>query len=323
MPAIQSMVRLRNLFGALVMWGGFAWWMSVIARSSESWTWMWWSFFGFYALAAVGVVWTYMTNRQDMRKLRKGLEDLRDHIDDTWESTSTHNPNYAIDKTMQEVKKEVDVYLRQYLQQNPLPGNMLAVENPATIMEEAATSYLAAKLGDLTRQLAKSSKAQKAAEDEVAPYIPLIPRGAIRLANRLRFNLHVAIQRGLVKGNDQSTENLDTARRIGKWTLLSDTWPELAWGIALNPALLARLEGAAAESRTALEGLLGESVKHKSQLREFLRHGTRMSGHEFELVHLEQEVKDVSAYPWPRGRPSEWWRVPGAPPGPSRELIAF
>ena len=61
------------------------------------------------------------------------------------------------------------------------------------------------------------------AEGEALKHLPLLPRNAKRLINRLRLLIFIAQERRLFV-----TDRKGTAERIGKWGVLCERWPELA-----------------------------------------------------------------------------------------------
>ena len=70
-------------------------------------------------------------------------------------------------------------------------------------------------------------------------YLPPRPRVAKRLVNQLRLLITVAQGRGLFDDVDNSE---DTARRLAKWCILCERWPDLSQAIQEDQSLLHDLE---------------------------------------------------------------------------------
>lgn len=137
---------------------------------------------------------------------------------------------------------------------------------------------------DLARQthrryISTRSALRAQAEQVIAEFFPPLPRGAKRMLNRLGFLLVVAWERDMFGGRP----SLDPAH-LGKWIVLQERWPELAWLIADDPNLMAVLEkgGDAATEVLGRAGMTGAS----SSLERFMAHPPRLGGLADRLVHF-------------------------------------
>jgi hypothetical protein len=79
------------------------------------------------------------------------------------------------------------------------------------------------------------------AYEEVIEHLPALPRNAKRLLNRLRLLLYIAHEKKMFGGTPALTP-----RHIGKWAVLRERWPELAFHFLSEPEQLAELETLAA-----------------------------------------------------------------------------
>jgi hypothetical protein len=79
------------------------------------------------------------------------------------------------------------------------------------------------------------------AYQEVIEHLPALPRNAKRMLNRLRLLLYIAHEKKMFGG----TPTL-TPRHVGKWVVLRERWPELAFHFLSAPEELADLESLAA-----------------------------------------------------------------------------
>jgi hypothetical protein len=113
----------------------------------------------------------------------------------------------------------------------------------AAVMESEAAKQGGTGLAShrLERFLTDDSILREQAESKILEYLPSMPRNAKRLLNHLRLLLVVASERRMLGG----TPSLEAAH-LGKWIVLLERWPELGWAVRADPALMQRLEQAAA-----------------------------------------------------------------------------
>ncbi len=120
------------------------------------------------------------------------------------------------------------------------PGGADADELLRTLVApEAVTPTLSNVVRESVQRalVGEESEVWKIAEAEARLHVPLLPRNAKRLVNRLRLLIYIAQARHMF-----AAEREPTARRIGKWAVLCERWPELAQVLAGDPALVGRLE---------------------------------------------------------------------------------
>lgn len=89
----------------------------------------------------------------------------------------------------------------------------------------------------IQRRLIDDSDVIREAQAEVMNYVEPFPRHAKRFLNRLRLLIFIAHERRMFGG-----EPYLSGRHIGKWTVLSERWPEVAQMLSLKPDLMSRLE---------------------------------------------------------------------------------
>jgi hypothetical protein len=130
--------------------------------------------------------------------------------------------------------------------------------------------------------VAIDSEARLQAEKEIVTHLAPLPRAAKRLVNRLRFVLHVS-QRKALLGTCLRPEE------IGKWSVLVERWPSLAWAINLDPGLLGTLELHSDSADGSLHDLVPEGVVPSTDdLEAFLKTGeTRLAEAAEALVYLQ------------------------------------
>ncbi len=120
------------------------------------------------------------------------------------------------------------------------PGGADPDEVMATLLApEAVTPTLSNVVRETVQRalVGEESEVWKTAEAEARLHVPLLPRNAKRLVNRLRLLIYIAQARHMFAGDRELT-----ARRIGKWAVLCERWPELAQVLAGETTLISRLE---------------------------------------------------------------------------------
>jgi hypothetical protein len=93
------------------------------------------------------------------------------------------------------------------------------------------------------RHLTDDSLYRTLAEEVVMPFVSPNPRAVKRMANRLRFQLSVAQGLGIL---DSDSDRM--AQLVGKWSLLTEWWPEVIARMRAGRLSLAALEAAARSS---------------------------------------------------------------------------
>lgn len=124
-----------------------------------------------------------------------------------------------------------------------------ADELEASVLERVTPGARAKDAGQvpqLVRQQVRSyliheSEQLKEVEGFIRVYAPRLPRGAKRMLNHARVLTRVAIDRGVLSGEDVTPEHL------GKWIVFSERWVELADRVKEEPAEMSELEAAARE----------------------------------------------------------------------------
>ena len=93
------------------------------------------------------------------------------------------------------------------------------------------------------KELAEN-KVMLESDELVYEYLPDRPRAAKRLLNQVRLTIVIALHRGLIRSRDVDDQR-ENAKRIAKWVILQERWPELALAAYSDVKAIARLEGLA------------------------------------------------------------------------------
>lgn len=132
------------------------------------------------------------------------------------------------------------------------------------------------------------------AYQEVIAHLPALPRNAKRMLNRLRLLLYIAHEKKMFGG----TPTL-TPRHVGKWVVMRERWPELAFHFLSEPEDLVELESLAA---FPFPDMFYERVKtlaadhaDDSDLVVFSRKETRLGEVLPRMVHFESAAANASS----------------------------
>ena len=101
---------------------------------------------------------------------------------------------------------------------------------------------------------AKESEVWQAAVQESMRWVPLYPRHAKRLVNRMRLMLGIAFNRGGFADNPHLG-----AKAVGKWVVLWERWPEVAQRILRDPDHIGELEAAVLVKDGSFEKLIAST----------------------------------------------------------------
>ena len=178
-----------------------------------------------------------------------------------------------------------------------------------TAIDEVADGAAAEDLEDSVREKVGNTRGQRAGEvdalvhqqvrsylihesehlKQVEAYIrhfpPELPRGAKRMLNHARVLTRVAVDRGVLEGDDV------TPQHLGKWIVISERWVEVATHVKRRPALIGELE------REAEAGASGEGFGElwTEDLAEVLREKPRLSDVVERLIRFEPGVPSPTA----------------------------
>ncbi|MDH3752309.1 MAG: KAP family NTPase [Acidimicrobiia bacterium] len=190
------------------------------ALSGTSWRWAWWLATGglilFWGLLVIGIVARRRDNIRQQTVQHKALQIAYREIGPL--VAAGRDPMRFTDRVERTILDE-------------LGYEQISTDERGVIRR--AIADVAAEL------VAVDSPARREAEAVVTGHITPLPRSAKRLVNRLRFLLHVAQRNGLLEAGEVSPSD------IGKWAVLNDRWPALAWAISLEPSRLGELESLA------------------------------------------------------------------------------
>jgi len=120
----------------------------------------------------------------------------------------------------------------------------------------------------------------KEVEAYIRRYPPELPRGAKRMLNHARVLTRVAVDRGVLEGGEVSPQHL------GKWTVVSERWVDVATYVKRKPTVMRELE------HEAQAGTLGDSFRElpTHDLAEVLLREPPLSNLVERLIHFEPGV---------------------------------
>jgi hypothetical protein len=160
-------------------------------------------------------------------------------------------------------------------------------DDPDRLEKNVLATSEAQKRPGLAKQLLRrhevdDSELRHQAQEEILAFIPLNPRSAKRMLNRLRVLLVVASHRQMFGG----APPLD-ARHLGKWVVLNERWPELARATVTNPDLLRTLESSRSARRLARRlDALELRTRASPELFAFLKRNPRLGDIVARLAHF-------------------------------------
>jgi len=99
----------------------------------------------------------------------------------------------------------------------------------------------------LKDHLVDEASFQGAASQVLVDFLQPSPRNAKRLINRLRVEVAVAFNRGLLRGDEKIT-----VQHISRWLVLSERWPELAKALSIRPSEMVNLERESSKEKNSL-----------------------------------------------------------------------
>ena len=137
----------------------------------------------------------------------------------------------------------------------------------------------------------------------IVDYLQPLPRAAKRFVNRLRVNLLIAHNRGLL-----TTEPRLTAQHFGKWLVLSERWPQLSRSLTADPEKMADLESSATvkpskkrrrDAFMALINVMAPAYRGDEDLRRFMTSEPAIAHLLPRLVHYGDPCAPAAASPAP------------------------
>jgi len=125
----------------------------------------------------------------------------------------------------------------------------------------------------LLEELARD-KVMQGSDELVYQYIPDRPRAAKRLLNQVRLTIIIALHRELIDDRNLDQKK-DNAKRVAKWVILQERWPEVALAGSSDMEVVAQLEswardGSVGDLRIGLKGCGVGDIENLEDLRKLL-----------------------------------------------------